>query len=181
MDQIKEQKCPACGAALRFDPTQGKMVCDYCGTVLEIEAAEAFEPEGETTLEGFDFSSLNEQATDDNADALPIYNCESCGAELIAPAEQAAMTCPYCGNNIVLTNKVSGKLRPDGVLPFKIEAKSLPGLLTNFYKDKILLPKNFFSDSRMGKVTGVYVPFWMFDGTMKGMLRFSGKKTHQYL
>ena len=40
MSQIAEQKCPACGAPLRFDPASGKLVCDYCGTVTELAAPE---------------------------------------------------------------------------------------------------------------------------------------------
>jgi uncharacterized Zn finger protein (UPF0148 family) len=37
MSQIAEQKCPACGAPLRFDPASGKLVCDYCGTVVDLQ------------------------------------------------------------------------------------------------------------------------------------------------
>ena len=36
MSQIAEQKCPACGAPLRFDPASGLLVCDYCGTKTEL-------------------------------------------------------------------------------------------------------------------------------------------------
>ena len=45
MSQIAEQKCPACGAPLRFDPASGKLVCDYCGTVVDLQA-EAAAPAG---------------------------------------------------------------------------------------------------------------------------------------
>ena len=88
------------------------------------------------------------------------------------PAEQAALACPYCGNNIVLTDQVSGKLRPDGVVPFRIDKKQLPGAMKSFYKGKALLPKRFFSESTMGSVTGVYVPFWIFNGNLAGRLEF---------
>ena len=37
MSGLKEQKCPGCGAAMRYDPELGKMICDYCGTVLAIQ------------------------------------------------------------------------------------------------------------------------------------------------
>lgn len=177
MGPIKEHKCPSCGAAMRFDPKKGKLVCDYCGTEAEIQDVPQSDVPG---LEGFDFDSLSEHATDLNAEALPVYNCESCGAEVIAPAEQAALTCPYCGNNIVLTDKVSGKLRPDGVIPFKLTAKDLPARMTNFYKDKKLLPKNFFSESKMSKITGVYVPFWVFSGRLSGELNYSAERVSTY-
>lgn len=205
MSQIAEQKCPACGAPLRFDPASGMLVCDYCGTKTELpkedkkkpgkemkkpgkgkDSAQAHaaagrkEEEAKTDsddIEGFDFDSLNDLVTDPNAMDLPIYNCVSCGAEVIAPAEQVALTCPYCGNNIVLTEKVSGKLRPDGVIPFRIQAKDLPAAVNHFYRDKKLLPRNFFSESRMGKVTGVYVPFWVFSGNVRGTLSYRAQRS----
>ena len=120
----------ACGASLRFDAKTSKMVCDWCGTTVDIKAAD----EETESIQGFDFNSLEDQAYHPDAEDLPIYNCNSCGAELIAPPEQAALSCPYCGNNIVLTEKVSGKLRPDGLIPFKVTSDSLPGVVNAFYK-----------------------------------------------
>jgi len=178
VDQVHEQKCAACGGPLRFDPETGKLVCDYCGTVYEIGEQET--PQPEETLDGYDFAALSAHAASENAEGLPIYNCVSCGAEVIASTQEMALTCPYCGNNIVLTEKVSGNLRPDGVIPFKITAKVLPQVLTEFYKDKKLLPKNFFNDSRMEKVTGVYVPFWVFSGRLSGRLQFKGDKSSSH-
>ena len=173
MDQVHEQKCAACGGPLRFDPETGKLICDYCGTVYAIGEQEA--PRPEEMLEGYDFGQLSAHAASQDAEGLPIYNCVSCGAEVIAPPQEMALTCPYCGNNIVLTEKVSGALRPDGLIPFKITAKELPQLMKQFYKGKKLLPKNFFSESRMEKVTGVYLPFWVFSGNVSGRLRFHGE------
>ncbi|MBR3641060.1 MAG: hypothetical protein IKN53_03410, partial [Oscillibacter sp.] len=181
MKKMVQQKCPNCGAATRFDPTTGKLVCDFCDSVFDIEEVPE-EPKEEKkesggTSEGFDFSSLNEQAADPNAEALPIYVCSSCGAEVIATAEQFSLTCPYCGSNIVLTDKASGSLRPDGMIPFKVDAKSLPERMNDFYKGKKLLPKNFFTASTMSKITGVYVPFWVFSGKVGGNMRFSAESS----
>ncbi len=177
MDPVLEQKCAACGGPLRFDPESGKLVCDYCGTVYEVGEETQAGPEA---LGDYDFGQLTAHAAAEGAEDLPIYNCVSCGAEVIAPAQQMAMTCPYCGNNIVLTDKVSGNLRPDGLIPFKIAAKSLPQVMKEFYRDKKLLPKNFFSESRMGKVTGVYVPFWVFSGSLRGRLDFAGETSSSH-
>ena len=177
-----EQKCPACGAPLRFDPQESKLVCDYCGTVVEITKEEEAPAEnsgakdGETTLGGFDFDEILRNASVANPEELPIYNCQSCGAEIIADPETVSLTCPYCGNNIVLTEKVSGSLRPDGVLPFKLTPKELPNALQKFYSDKKLLPRDFFSAHKMGEINGVYVPFWIFSGKVSGKLDYIGER-----
>ena len=138
MNPVLVQKCPSCGAAARFHPSTGKLVCDHCGTIMDIEQ---LEKEQQAAISGFDFNQLADQVSYPGADDLPIYHCQSCGAEVIAPAEQIALTCPYCGSNIVLVEKASGKLRPDGVIPFRIESKDLPASVSRFYKDKKLLPR----------------------------------------
>jgi hypothetical protein len=66
------------------------------------------------------------------------------------------------------------------VIPFRITSKELPDAMTRFYKDKVLLPKNFFSDSRMGKITGVYVPFWVFSGKLTGELNYNATRSSTY-
>ncbi|MBQ1817239.1 MAG: hypothetical protein II124_01270 [Clostridia bacterium] len=152
-NKLSEQKCPACGAPLRFDPESGKSVCDWCGRSYDIptETDETLAEGGEAPLE-----------------ELSVYNCKSCGAEIVTDAVSASVQCPYCGNNIVLTEKVTGGLRPDGVIPFKIDKKSLPAAVREFYKDRKLLPKKFFADSSIEDVVGVYVPFWLYNCTMQG-------------
>ena len=170
MGAVHEHECPSCGAAMRFSPASGLLVCDYCGKTIQIE------PERRSEFNGFDFEHLSSHAYDPSSESLPIYNCVSCGAEIIAASEQISLTCPYCRNNIVLTDKVSGGLRPDGVIPFRIAPEALPEALQSFYKGKVLLPKNFFSESSVGKVTGVYVPFWVFSGRLFGSLTFYGEK-----
>ena len=173
MSKVSEQKCPNCGGATRFDPAKGKYVCEYCGTVFEIDPAKPSDSSGK--WEELDFSQLNEQATHADAANLPVYQCVSCGAEVIAPPEQAALPCPYCGNNIVLTDRITGKLRPDGIIPFRIESRDLPAAVKDFYKGKKLLPKGYFSSASMGMVTGVYVPFWVFTGRLSGRMTFKAE------
>ena len=36
----------------------------------------------------------------------------------------AASACPYCGNPIVVTGQFSGALKPDYVIPFKLDKKA---------------------------------------------------------
>ncbi len=177
MEHVMEQKCASCGAPLRFDPEESVLICDSCGNRQAIPAELQV---GNITLDGIDFSALTQQVTDEHADALPVYHCVSCGAEVIVPEVQITTTCPYCANNIVLTDKVTGKLRPDGVVPFRIDKKRLPDAVNEFYKDKALLPKRFFSEHVLGKVTGVYVPFWVFSGNVSGTLRFRGEMSGSF-
>ncbi|MCR5338985.1 MAG: hypothetical protein K6E75_10540 [Lachnospiraceae bacterium] len=177
-ENVAEQKCPNCDGVMHYDPEKKLLVCEYCGTEMDIKKATASKPK--EIAEGFDFASLNDQATDINAQALPVYNCESCAAELIAPPEQMALTCPYCGNNIVLTDKASGALRPNAVIPFQFDKQKLPEAVRKFCKPRVLLPKDFFSDEKLNNLTGVYVPFWVFSGKVSGQMRYLGTKSSSY-
>ncbi len=179
-----------------FLPEDGILKCEYCDTKLTVEEysarvrendpedkeekgkKKAAEKKSEVT--GFDFASLKEHAYREDAEDLPVYNCISCGAEVIAPAEQVALKCPYCGNNIVLTDKVSGKLRPDAIIPFRISSDKVPEAVRRFYKGKKLLPRGFFSGSSIGEITGVYLPFWLFDGNVKGTVNYRGERYSHY-
>lgn len=159
---LNEQKCPACGAPLRFDPETGKSVCDWCGTSYEIEAD--------------DGQRDKDAKTEAAQDEICVYSCVSCGAEIITDAVSASVKCPYCGNNIVITEKVTGGLRPDGIIPFKIDKKALPEAVRKFYKDKPLLPKGFFSESSIEEVCGIYVPFWVYSSLFKGNANYRAWK-----
>ena len=167
---VKEHRCTACGGVLVFAPEKGKMVCESCGAEYEVQSVQ------QTGIGGFDFTEFYKDISAEGGENLPIYRCKSCGAEVIVTNEEASLTCPYCSSKIVLTEKISGNVRPDGIIPFKIPQKELKTHIDNFYKDKKLLPRNFFSASKMEKVTGVYVPFWFFSGKLDGEFHYTGKQ-----
>ncbi len=154
---------------MHFDPKTQMMVCDYCDSVSAFDI-DKVEPDSIT--EEFSFDDFRAGYEKPDAEKLPVYICKSCGAELLAPAEQISLTCPYCRNNVILSDKVSGNLRPNGIIPFKIAADELPGRLKAFYSGKKLLPKSFFSASSTSGITGVYVPFWLFSGSVEGEASF---------
>ena len=179
MVNIHEQKCPKCSGPLRFDPKKGKLICDYCDSEFDVDKTNTGtnKEAKQDIMEGFDFESLMTKASSQDSRDLPIYVCKSCGAEIIATTESFSMICPFCQNNVVLTDKISGNMRPDGIIPFKITKDVLPDYVNNYYKDMKFLPKNFFSHNTMGKVTGIYVPFWVFNGKAEGNVIYTGEKS----
>ena len=193
--QVTNYQCPACTGPVHFSPETGKVVCDYCGSTYELAEIEALyaEKDAKATAameeanakaeeaveneeqiqddrEGTEFSgnwdttSLN---SDWGADAanMKAYNCPSCGAELICDDSTGATSCPYCGNPTVVPGQFSGALKPNYVIPFKVKKEAAIEALKKHYKGKIFLPKTFSSENHLQEIKGVYVPFWMFDGT----------------
>ena len=165
MAETIQYKCPCCGGRLEFDSGLQKMKCPYCDTTFDIE-----------TLEGYDDALKQDAADDMHWDAaqqpwddaqMGVYTCKSCGGELVCDENTAATACPFCGNPIVLTGRLSGDLKPDYVIPFKLDKKAAEAALRNHMKGKRLLPNLFRSENRISEVKGVYVPFWLYDGRME--------------
>ena len=183
-DRITNYQCPACTGPLRFDPVTGKLVCDFCGSsydVSEIEALYAEKDEGaaqaaqaaagETQPEGSPWSEAE-------AAGLKVYNCPSCGAELICDETTAATSCPYCGNNTIVPGQFSGTLKPDLILPFRLDKQAALDGLRNHYRKKPFLPKRFSDENQIEQIRGIYVPFWLFDGTAEADASFEGTRSH---
>jgi DNA-directed RNA polymerase subunit RPC12/RpoP len=92
------------------------------------------------------------------ADGLRVYGCKQCGGEIVADETTGATHCPYCGNPVVLTGHFAGLLKPDLVIPFKVDKKAAIAALQNHYKGKTLLPKVFKDQNHIEEVKGLYVP-----------------------
>ena len=176
--EITNYQCPACTAPLRFDGESGKLVCDFCAstyTVAEIEALYA-----EKDKAAVEASQKAEAAPDtdgwDMDENLRAYQCPTCGAELITEKTTAATSCPYCGNPSVVPGQLSGALKPEFVLPFKVEKDAVVQALHKHYgKRNYYLPRLFRSDNHIEKVQGVYVPFWLFDAKVSGSGQYDGQ------
>jgi len=192
--QITNYQCPACTGPLQFDGGKGKLTCEFCGSeypVAEIEAlyaekdakaAQAQESEEKKRQqtqepEGWDTSGLSGE-WDGESEGVRAYNCPSCGAQLICDETTAATSCPYCGNPTVVPGKLSGTLKPDYVIPFKLKKADAIRALKKHYEGRPLLPKAFRDENHLEEIKGVYVPFWLFDGEAEGEMDFAATRSH---
>ncbi len=114
-----------------------------------------------------------------DADKMTVYNCPSCGAEIICEETTAATFCPYCGNNTIIPGKLGGAtIKPDLIIPFKLEKEQAIQALKDQYKGKIFLPKRFKDKNHIEKIRGIYVPFWLFDGKAEAKVDFTATRSH---
>ena len=111
---------------------------------------------------------------------MVTYTCQSCGGELICDTHTAATHCPYCDNPVVMTSRLTGVLKPDLIIPFKLDKKAAEAALVRHMSGKKLLPKLFRSQNRIEKIQGVYVPFWLFDADAQADIRFHGTKVRNW-
>ena len=94
---------------------------------------------------------------------LASYTCPSCGAEITGDDTMGSTVCPYCGDAAVIKGQFEGTLRPDYIIPFKTDKKAAIEAFEADFKNAPFLPDEFKVKKKIEEMTGVYVPFWMFD------------------
>ncbi len=169
---VLEYKCPCCDAGLIFDQASQRMVCPYCDNSFEPETVRAYMEQRSrqnSSTVSWDKQNTQTMSQEENA-ALQCFVCQSCGGELLTDHQTAATFCPYCGNPAVLPARLDGALKPDGIIPFKLGKAQAMAAFQNLCKGKPLLPSLFRTKHQIEKITGIYVPFWLFDcqGTLNG-------------
>ena len=134
-------KCPNCGGDLQFDPGTQKFKCEYCSSVFSREEVEAANPEKEGEY-GSEETSQYKAETDAGSEAS-LYQCPSCGAEIVTDATTAATFCFYCHNPVILQGKLSGEYRPEKIIPFAVSKKeAVDEMLKNYAKQAPKLTGN---------------------------------------
>jgi len=154
---IQDYKCPNCNGSLRFDPGEQVMLCEFCDSKMDMASFREFEAADRAQDEINDLGSYQGTEWEVNGQF-----CNSCNGELIACDMTIATECPYCGNASIVSKAISGNLRPDFVIPFKIDKDGAKERLKRHYKG-FLLPKCFRDNNHIENVTGLYVPFWLYD------------------
>lgn len=179
METLLSYKCPCCGVAIEFNSSSQKLKCPYCDTEFDVE-----------TLKSYD-NALNDERQDNmvwntmaggewqegEADSMAVYICNSCGGEIVGDRNTAATACPFCGNPVVMMGQFSGDLRPNYVIPFKLDKQAAKDGLNRHLKGKRLLPKIFKDQNHIDEIKGIYVPFWLFDTDADARIRYNATKT----
>ena len=182
MAVLQEYKCPCCGGAISFDSTLQKLKCPYCDTEFETESLAGYDAglseDGADDMQ-WDTSALGEWQ-DGEENGLRSYVCKSCGGEIVGDANTAATSCPFCGNPVVMMGQFAGALKPDYVIPFKLDKKAAKAGLMNHLSGKRLLPKVFRDQNHIDEIKGVYIPFWLFDTDAEAHVRYRGTKTQHW-
>ena len=180
---VIEYQCPCCGAGLRFGGDTQQLTCEYCDNRFDIDTVRAYNASqsvSDTAEVIWDRPSADDWPEEEQ-EMLNCFNCPSCGAEIVSDANTAATFCPYCDSPSIMPSRLSGSLRPDAVLPFRTTKEDAKAAFLSLCKGKPLLPRSFTQDHRLEKITGMYVPFWLYDceGDMTGS--YKATRIHHWM
>lgn len=177
MPTLQEYKCPCCGGAIEFDSSLQKMKCPYCDTEFDMETLASYDAGLKDEQDSMEWeTSSGGEWQEGEANGLRSYICRSCGGEIVGDANTAATSCPFCGNPVVMMGQFSGALRPDFVIPFKLDKNAAKAGLQKHLTGKRLLPKIFKDQNHIDEIKGVYVPFWLFDTDADARVRYRTTK-----
>lgn len=142
-------KCRNCSGNVVYSPERHKMYCPFC--------------EGEDCHE-------------ESHEVQTTIVCSNCGGELQVGEFTSASKCPYCDSYLIFDERVTGVYTPGKILPFVYGKESTKKLMRDKFKSCVFAPSSFLSDVKLDSMTGMYVPFWLYDYHAHGRYDGEGRK-----
>ncbi|MFA9376797.1 MAG: hypothetical protein ACERKZ_08580 [Lachnotalea sp.] len=135
---------------MTFDSEKQQLVCPHCNTLKSVEEMG---------------SNLDESTME-----VKSYHCPTCGAELVTDVNTTATFCNYCGNSALIESRIIQD-RPSAVIPFSTSKEEAKAAYLKWCKKGMLTPKSFITQNTIEKISGIYVPFWVYDYDTEVSLR----------
>ena len=139
-------KCRNCGAHAIYSPEKQSMYCPYCDSV---DCEELSPGQG-------------------------MQLCGNCGAEINPGDYRSVVKCEACDSYIIFEERTTGEYEPHLIIPFKMGKKQAQELLKKEFGKRPFLPSDFLSESKLDKIEGMYVPYFMYDFDCDYMFRGTG-------
>lgn len=172
-------KCPNCSGPLEFKPELAKLKCDYCGSQFTEEEIDEFiknNPDKKIVIDDESTKHKHDHAQEGDShedETIKGYSCQNCGAEVVTSPTTLTTFCYYCHSPVIIVDRALGEFRPNRIIPFKVDKKKAEDIFLSWAKSKRYVDKNFYSQSQLDKITGMYLPYWSisakYDIDLKGI------------
>lgn len=175
MADLIDYKCLNCGGGLIFDSHSQKLKCEYCDAIFELDALKKLEDDVQVSSQADSMTwetTAGAQWQDGEEAGLRTYICNSCGGQIVGDENLGSVNCPYCDNPVVMKGQFNGELKPDYIIPFKLDKRAALEGYNKHITGKKLLPKIFKDKNHIDEIKGVYVPFWLFDAEVDANIRY---------
>ncbi len=181
-DTLIEYECPCCGGKIEFDSSIQKLKCPYCDTEFDVADLKGYDEtlKNPPPPDEDDLKPPSSEWSEEEAEGLRRYICKSCGGEIVTDATTAATHCPFCDNPVVMAGQLAGDLKPELVIPFKLDKEAAKARLERHLSGKPLLPKVFKSENHIDEIKGIYVPFWLYSSDADADMRARGTRVRTW-
>ena len=153
--------CANCGARLDFDPSVRGLKCPYCGHSEVIQASAT--PVAERDWD--DYWKRHAQGDETTiAGRSSQVTCGGCGAIVLLQDQVATDKCPYCSTHLENQPETAkAMIQPGGLVPFAVSHRDAIHAFEEWIGRRWFAPSTLRQFANLGKLTGVYVPFWTYD------------------
>ncbi len=162
-------RCQNCGGEVRFNVKAQKFLCTACNAEYLAETAAAAVVEK-------DFEQQKMLVSSAELSGIKSSVCDNCGGEIFFSANETAARCPMCGSAKLRDNAGKALVKPDGLVPFKIDAAEAQERFRQFVSKRFFAPNELKKAYQEGKLEGWYIPFWTFDANANAVYTGEGGK-----
>jgi hypothetical protein len=159
---LEKKACPACGAQAEWDPGKQKLICPFCGTESPYVIDRATGKVAELDL----VKALRELPEEERGWQAERHSvqCQSCRAVMVFDAGRVGQNCEFCGSPaLVPYEEVKSPIRPQGLLPFRIDRDRVRDDIHRWWRTKWLAPGRLATAALVDRIHSVYIPYWTFD------------------
>jgi hypothetical protein len=90
--------------------------------------------------------------------------CQSCRAVMVFEPERVGQNCEFCGSPaLVPYDEIKAPIRPQGILPFKMDSGNVRDDIRRWWRSKWLAPGTLATRALVDTVRSLYIPYWTFD------------------
>lgn len=167
--------CTRCGAKLRFDPSDQELRCPYCDHVEMIAVTD----ESIREIDLVEYLEREQNSVQMLEGVASETKCPECGATVLVNDQLATKDCPYCGTHLEHTPGIAAAMiAPESVLPFAVDQRTASRRFRAWIESLWFAPSTLCKMAHLGRITGVYVPFWTYDAMT--VSRYSGMRGDNY-
>jgi len=137
-------------------------VCPFCGTESPYSIDRDLGKVAERDLgAGLRDSAAAEAAWQQQRRSV---QCQSCRAIMVYDASRVGQNCEFCGSPaLVAYSEIQSPIRPEGVLPFKVDRHRVRDDIRRWWRSKWLAPGRLAKAALVDTVKSLYIPYWTFD------------------
>ena len=159
---LEKHECPACGAQAEWNPTTQKLACPFCGT------ESPYRVDRDTgKVQELDLTAALRELPDEERGWLAAtrsVQCQSCRAVMVFEAERVGKNCEFCGSPALVDyTEIKAPIRPQGLLPFKVDASRVRDDIRRWWRSKWFAPGRLSTSALVDTLKSLYIPYWTFD------------------
>ncbi|MBR5973984.1 MAG: hypothetical protein IK020_02260 [Clostridiales bacterium] len=158
---VLDVHCSTCGAAVQFNILRQVYNCTFCGSVT---------PTGNAIAEkkGFREKKLQQIKSCPPGFSMRSGTCNSCGAKVLFPENEAMTQCAFCGKSIVSKDYLKMDDFPELLIPFYLTKEDAVNILGKWCKEHSTKSEARILKDHVSELQGVYLPYEIAKGPVAG-------------